>query len=155
MKDRLVSRRRRLVDLSEAMDYLARKGFTLHGCDERTIAFKEGTDTRAYIVLEVPHAFFIPVDMEEDSGLRRLRMVPVQRPIGSCLSRLTLLFLTHEAHRRFVEPVIRDMQVEYFHELACGRIWNARWIAVCGHLRVIPGWVYGWMMRAARRIRSL
>lgn len=30
---------------------------------------------------------------------------------------------------------------------ATGHMWHAHLIAVRGHLRVIPGWVYGWIMR--------
>jgi hypothetical protein len=39
-------------------------------------------------------------------------------------------------------PVIADMQKEYIEAIASGDEWHARWIAIRGHLLVIPNWLY-------------
>jgi len=73
---------------------------------------------------------------------------------GVWLNRVTRFLLTRDAHRRYVEPVILDMQTEYCDALAAGHVWHARWIAIRGHLLVLPGWLYGLVARAVRRMFS-
>jgi hypothetical protein len=46
------------------------------------------------------------------------------------------------------------MQTEYCDALAAGDVWHARWIAIRGHLLVLPGWLYGLVARAVRRMFS-
>lgn len=75
-------------------------------------------------------------------------------PPGATLNRITRFLVTREAHARFVEPIIRDMQVEYCDELAAGHIRHARWIAVRGHLLVLPNWSYAWIARTVKRMFS-
>ena len=66
----------------------------------------------------------------------------VTLPPGFRLAEVLRFLLTRKAFERFVAPTIADMQEEYVDALVAGRIWHARWIAVRGHLLVIPGWLY-------------
>jgi hypothetical protein len=90
-----------------------------------------------------------------DLGPKRivLRRKVVVAP-GVTLNRVTQFLLTREAHRRYVAPVIADMQEEYCEALAAGRKQHGRWIAVRGHLLVIPGWLYGALVRAVKQLFS-
>jgi len=80
-------------------------------------------------------------------GRRRIALPP-----GATLNRLTRFLLTREAHCRYVEPIICDMQVEYCDELAAGHIGHARWIAIRGHLLVLPNWAYAWIARTLKAV---
>ena len=75
-------------------------------------------------------------------------------PPGATLNLVTRFLLTRVAHARYIEPVIRDMQFEYCDDLAAGHIWHARWIAVRGHLLVLPNWGYAWIARTVKRVFS-
>jgi len=75
-------------------------------------------------------------------------------PPGMLLDRVTRFLLTREVHQRFVEPVIVDMRVEYCDALALGHLSHARWIAARVYLLVIPGYLYGCVARAVKRLFS-
>jgi hypothetical protein len=62
--------------------------------------------------------------------------------------------MTRRAFRRYVYPAIAEMQTEYFEALAAGRRGHARWIAIRGHFLLIPGWLYGLVAQAVRRVFS-
>lgn len=68
---------------------------------------------------------------------RRVRLPP-----GHRLAVVAEFLLTRGAFKRYVAPVIADMQEEYIEAIAAGHEWHARWIAVRGHLLVIPNWLY-------------
>jgi hypothetical protein len=85
---------------------------------------------------------------------KRLAQRRIVLPPGARLSRVTRFLMTREAHGRYVEPIIRDMQLEYCDELAAGHIWHARWIAVRGHIQVLPNWVYGWIAHTVKGMFS-
>jgi len=82
----------------------------------------------------------------------RNRVPRVVRAPGVMLHRTAKFLLTRDAHRRYVEPVIADMQHEYFEAIVAGREWSARWIALRGHVLVIPGWLFGLLAHAQRRL---
>jgi hypothetical protein len=63
-------------------------------------------------------------------------------PPGHKLSVVAGFLLTRGAFKRYVEPVIADMQQEYVDAIAAGDEWRALWIAVRGHLLIVPGWIY-------------
>ena len=69
----------------------------------------------------------------------------VVTPPGYRLAAILGFLLTRKAFKRFVEPVIADMQHEYIEALAAEHRWRARWIVLRGHLLVIPGCVYALM----------
>lgn len=91
---------------------------------------------------------------------RLARKSPTQKrphialPPGTRLARATAFILTRDAYRKFVVPTIADMQFEYCDSLAAGRLWHARWIAIRGHLLVLPGCAYGLLARAVSRLLS-
>ena len=62
--------------------------------------------------------------------------------------------MTRRAFRRYVYPAITEMQAEYLEALAAGHRRHARWIAIRGHLLLIPGWLYGLVAQVIRRIFS-
>jgi hypothetical protein len=93
------------------------------------------------------HARIYVVHMKERP--RRIALPP-----GMWLNRVTRFLLTREAHRRFVEPVIADMHVEYCEALAAGHLRHARWIAARAYLLVIPGYLYGFIERTVKRVFS-
>ncbi len=84
-----------------------------------------------------------------DPSVSRSRVI---LPPGSGLSSVVRFLLTRDAYRRFVKPVIADMQHEYIEAIAAGETWRARWIVVLGHLHIVPGWLYGLAARAIKRI---
>jgi ferric-dicitrate binding protein FerR (iron transport regulator) len=61
---------------------------------------------------------------------------------GHGLARAARFLLTPNAHKRYVEPVIADMQQEYVDAVTAGRTQRARWIAQRVYLLIIPGWLY-------------
>jgi|SRR5581483_1578105 len=63
-------------------------------------------------------------------------------PPGYRLASIARFLLTRKAFERFVQPVIADMQREYIDAFAAGHQWHAKWIAIRGHLIVIPGWIW-------------
>lgn len=73
-------------------------------------------------------------------------------PPGNRLAEIAEFLLTREAYHRYVAPTIADMQKEYIECLAKGDVWRARWIAVRGHILVIPGWMYALAARAVMKI---
>jgi ferric-dicitrate binding protein FerR (iron transport regulator) len=74
---------------------------------------------------------------------------------GTRLAAIAEFILTRESFRRYVRPMIADMQDEYVECIAKGDEWRARWVAVRGHFLVVPGWMYALVSRAVRRIFSL
>lgn len=66
----------------------------------------------------------------------------VALPPGHKLAAAAELLLTRGAFKRYVEPVIADMQQEYIEAIAAGRERRAQWIAIRGHLLVFPNWLY-------------
>ena len=91
---------------------------------------------------------------EPRARARRAAKARIALPPGILLDRLTRFLLTREAHRRFVRPVIADMQSEYAAALAEGDLWHARWIRIRGYFLVVPGYVYGFIVRSLRKIFS-
>ena len=73
------------------------------------------------------------------------RSVRIARPPGFLVTRFGGFLLTRKAYRRYVEPVIADMQFEYLEALAAGHCWHARWIRARVWLVIIPGWVMGFI----------
>jgi hypothetical protein len=73
---------------------------------------------------------------------------------GTRIGHILRSFLTHRAYRRYVYPAIAEMQAEYFEALAAGQRGHARWIAIRGHVLLIPGWLYGLVAQAIRRVFS-
>ena len=63
-------------------------------------------------------------------------------PPGYRLAKIARFLLTRGAFKRYIAPTIADMQDEYVDAVASDHRWHARWIAVRGHLLVIPGWIY-------------
>ena len=61
---------------------------------------------------------------------------------GRMLVYAAKFLLTPIACKRYVEPVIADMQQEYAEAVAAGRPQHARWIALRVYLLVMPGWLY-------------
>jgi Domain of unknown function (DUF4880) len=61
---------------------------------------------------------------------------------GQTLARAAKSLLTPNAYKRYVAPVIADMQQEYAVAVAAGRKSQAWYIALYGHLRVIPNWLF-------------
>ena len=66
----------------------------------------------------------------------------VQLPPGYRLTAIARFVLPSSVFKRYVWPTIADMQLEYIEALNAGHVWHARWIALRGHMLVIPGWVY-------------
>ncbi len=60
---------------------------------------------------------------------------------GYRLATAAKFLLTRAAFKRYVAPVIADMQEEYIQDIVSGREGHARWIAVRVWLLVIPGWL--------------
>jgi hypothetical protein len=87
-----------------------------------------------------------------DELVRGRQVKLVQTVPGTRLSEITRFLLAKGSYRRYVVPVIADMQHEYVEAIAAGDKWHARWIAVRGHLLVLPGWLYGFLARAVKRI---
>jgi hypothetical protein len=63
-------------------------------------------------------------------------------PPGDMLAQVAKFLLTPNAYKKYVEPVIADMQQEYIDAIAARHTWHARYIVLRGHLLVIPGWIY-------------
>jgi len=82
------------------------------------------------------------------------RSVRIAKPPGTWLARCARFLLTKEAYRRYVYPVIADMQHEYIQALAAGEPLHARWIAVRGGLLVVPGWLVGLACRVVKGMFS-
>lgn len=66
-------------------------------------------------------------------------------PRGYRLAAAAKFLLPRAAYKRYVEPVIADMQEESIQDILAGRKWHARWISVRGWLLVIPGWLYAFV----------
>ena len=73
-------------------------------------------------------------------------------PPGHTLGTIASVLLTRESYKRYVMPVIADMQEEYIEAIAADHNWHAWWIVVRGHVLIIPGWLYAYLARAIRRI---
>jgi hypothetical protein len=73
---------------------------------------------------------------------------------GTRISWILGVVMTRRAYRRYVYPAIAEMQAEYLEALAAGHRGHARWIAIRGHFLLIPGWLYGLVAQAVRRIFS-
>jgi hypothetical protein len=73
-----------------------------------------------------------------------IRLTSRDRPMapGDRLAAFAKLQLSPSMFRRYVLPAIADIQHEHTEALEAGRLWHARWIALSGHLLVIPGWIY-------------
>lgn len=83
----------------------------------------------------------------------RSALTPRVQPIpGVRLAEIARFLLSAKSFERFVAPGIADMQHEYVNAVADGREWHARWIVLRGHFVVIPGWVYGLLAGAIKRI---
>jgi len=70
---------------------------------------------------------------------------------GTRLAAIAEFLLTRAIFRRYVRPIIADMQDEYVECIARGERWRAHWVAVRGHFLVVPGWVYALVSRAVRK----
>lgn len=111
MKRRTVSKQWRSVDLSETMEYLVRKGYTLHGADQCEVCFRYGGEKHACAYIELD---------DLPAYLCRKRWATVAMSVGSaeCLlsARSGLSSAAHASGSRmrriagYVEPAIRDTQ---------------------------------------------
>jgi hypothetical protein len=63
-------------------------------------------------------------------------------PPGHKLSVVAGFLLTRGAFKRYVEPVIADMQKEYIDAIAARQEARAHWIAIRVYMCIIPGWFY-------------
>jgi hypothetical protein len=63
-------------------------------------------------------------------------------PPGHRLAEVARFLLTRDGFKRYVAPVIADMQEEYIEAIAAGHEGHALWIAIRGHLLVFPNWLY-------------
>jgi hypothetical protein len=63
-------------------------------------------------------------------------------PPGYRIAYIARFLLTPKAYKAYVEPVIADMQKEYIEAIAALDERHARWIAIRGHLLVIPNWFF-------------
>jgi hypothetical protein len=106
--------------------------------------------SKRYSINDISHMSFgelrgmlslIHVNQMEDAE-RAPRLPLIVLPPGYQLARFLSFLLTREGYKRYVEPVIADMQSEYIEALSQGRVWHARWIVFRGHLLVVPGWLY-------------
>jgi hypothetical protein len=96
-----------------------------------------------------PRQQVLPLRAEhEESGQQRKIVLPP----GARLAAIAEFILTRESYKRYVRPIIADMQDEYVECIARGDEWRAHWVAVRGHFLVVPGWIYALVSRAARRI---
>lgn len=123
-----------------------RKGFELHFHFSRITEGTADSELRS-ISRSSPTLSKIARDTgrNEPSG-RYIRLPP-----GTRLGWLLGLLMTKRAYRRYVYPVITDLQNEYFEELAAGRMWRARWAVVRGYILLVPGWMYGLILGALSR----
>lgn len=89
----------------------------------------------------------------ESKSLSESRERHVVRPVpGTRLAEIARLLLTRQSYQRYVAPLIADMQQEYVDAVAARRSGEARWIAIRGHLLVVPNWLWAFAARAIRRI---
>ena len=77
------------------------------------------------------------IPRRQGARARGIRVLP-----GRALSSVAAWVLARRAYERYVEPVIADMQQEYLEATVAGHAWRARWVAVRGHLLIVPGGVY-------------
>jgi Domain of unknown function (DUF4880) len=66
----------------------------------------------------------------------------IASPPGNRLAHAAKFLLTPNAYKRYVAPVIADMQQEYADAVAAGRPHYARWIALRVYLLIVPGWLH-------------
>jgi ferric-dicitrate binding protein FerR (iron transport regulator) len=94
------------------------------------------------------------VDASTRHALNALMLLQgeIQTIPGTRLTSIARFVLTKEGFQRYVAPAIADMQEEYVEAVAKGDERHAQWIAIRGHLLVIPGWLYGFLTRAIKRI---
>lgn len=64
---------------------------------------------------------------------------------GSRLAVVAESLLSKPMFKRYVAPIVADLQYEHAKALAAGRVWRARWIVIHGHLLVITGWIYAFV----------
>jgi len=144
---------RLLVELREGekqgwVHFVGRREFVT-----RIAAFDADKSTR--LILDAKSVRFqrvVPHNQRQPkAGARATR---IRRPPGTHLARGAAFLLTKEAYRRYVYPVIADLQHEYIEAVVAGEELRARWIAVRGWLQVIPGWLVafagglvGWVVK--------
>lgn len=85
------------------------------------------------------------IPRRQGARARGIRVLP-----GRALSVIAAWVLARRAYERYVEPVIADMQQEYLEATVAGRAWRARWVAVRGHLLIVPGGAYALVSGALR-----
>ena len=74
---------------------------------------------------------------------------------GTRLATIAEIILTRDSYKRYVKPILADMQDEYVELFAKGQVRRARWVVVRGYFLIVPGWVYAMVSRALRRIFSV
>jgi len=79
---------------------------------------------------------------------------PLVLPPGVWLTRVSRFLLTPQAHQRYVQPAIADMQHEYCQAVHAGDDWHARWIAIRGHMLVLRPWLWAALTRALKSMFS-
>jgi ferric-dicitrate binding protein FerR (iron transport regulator) len=95
-----------------------------------------------------------PASAADSQNTRSEHRRKILMPPGTRIAAIAEFLLTRETYRRYVKPIIADMQDEYIEHLARGHKWRARWIAARGHFLVVPGWIYALVTRAVKRIFS-
>jgi ferric-dicitrate binding protein FerR (iron transport regulator) len=84
-----------------------------------------------------------------DRDQNKINMAP-----GSRLAAIAEFLLTRASYKRYVRPIIADMQEEYIDCIAHRREWKARWVVVRGHFLVVPSWIYTLISRVAKQLLS-
>jgi hypothetical protein len=97
----------------------------------------------------IARALAVRLRRQRHLGNRSDRLV---QPPGMVLLRTAKFMLTRDVLKRYVEPSIADMQHEYFDAVIAGQEWLARWVVLRGYCLVIPGWIYGSLRHAQRRL---
>jgi hypothetical protein len=105
-------------------------------------------------VLVKPPVFYGGGELQPINPTARPKPVRVVLAPGTRAGSVLAIIMTRRAFRRYVYPAITELQAEYFEALSAGHRGHARWIAIRGHLLLVPGWLYGLVAQAIRRIFS-
>jgi len=83
---------------------------------------------------------------------KETRKKRVLGPPGYWLARFARAVLIDDGFRRYVQPMVADMQHEYMESLAAGHKEKANWVLFRGYLFVFPASIYALWSCLVRRI---
>jgi hypothetical protein len=63
---------------------------------------------------------------------KRMKKAKISSPPGAFLASVADFFFSTKSRTLALDPILADMQLEYFVALSAGRKWKARTIRVCG-----------------------